>query len=350
MNDKLYSWTVIGAGPAGIAAVGLLLDHGIQSSEILWLDPSFKVGDLGEHWYEVSSNTTVSLFTEFLNGIEAFEYEKNKNTYDLNKIDPTDTCKLRCIVEPLQWVTSILKKKVASHKTTVAHLTQELGHWSLTTANLGVFNSQKIILATGSTPKSLNYDQYCKHEINITDALKPMCLEQQVDTDNTIAVFGSSHSAMIVIRDLLNIGIKKVINFYQSPIKFSVKMDNWILYDNTGLKGETAKWAREHMLGQCHNKINRYLSNDSNVQHYLPECDKVIYAVGFTPRTPISMDINLNAYDRHSGIIAPGLFGTGIGFPRQVRSPMGHIEMNVGLWKFMQDMRLMMPIWLRYGV
>ena len=42
-----YAWTVIGAGPAGIAAVGKLLDHGIAPEKIAWIDPAFAAGDLG---------------------------------------------------------------------------------------------------------------------------------------------------------------------------------------------------------------------------------------------------------------------------------------------------------------
>ena len=40
-----YSWTVIGAGPAGIAAVGRLLDHGIVGEQIAWIDPEFDIAD-----------------------------------------------------------------------------------------------------------------------------------------------------------------------------------------------------------------------------------------------------------------------------------------------------------------
>lgn len=36
-----YEWTVIGAGPAGIAAVGRLLDHGVAAERIAWVDPAF---------------------------------------------------------------------------------------------------------------------------------------------------------------------------------------------------------------------------------------------------------------------------------------------------------------------
>ena len=42
-----YTWTVIGAGPAGIAAVGRLLDHGIAPEEIAWIEPEFTAGDIG---------------------------------------------------------------------------------------------------------------------------------------------------------------------------------------------------------------------------------------------------------------------------------------------------------------
>jgi len=54
-----YAWTVIGAGPAGIAAVGRLLDQGIAPEKIAWVDPAFAGGDLGQRWRSVSSNTHV---------------------------------------------------------------------------------------------------------------------------------------------------------------------------------------------------------------------------------------------------------------------------------------------------
>lgn len=79
MNAELSTvrtqWTIIGAGPAGIAFVGKLLDAGIQPSQITWIDPAFKVGDFGTLWRPVSSNTTVRLFLAFLNAAESFGYK-----------------------------------------------------------------------------------------------------------------------------------------------------------------------------------------------------------------------------------------------------------------------------------
>lgn len=59
MKEKTFQWAIVGAGPAGIAAIGKLLDYGITPADILWLDPAFKVGDLGQLWQNVSSNTIV---------------------------------------------------------------------------------------------------------------------------------------------------------------------------------------------------------------------------------------------------------------------------------------------------
>ncbi len=67
-----YVWTVIGAGPAGIATVGRLLDHGIEPDEIAWIDPDFTGGDFGTRWRGVSSNTRVAGFLNYLAASPAF--------------------------------------------------------------------------------------------------------------------------------------------------------------------------------------------------------------------------------------------------------------------------------------
>src|SRR6202021_4190927 len=69
-----YTWTVIGAGPAGTAAVGKLLDQGVAPEKIAWIDPAFAGGDLGGKWRSVSSNTQVGLFLSYLNDSAAFRF------------------------------------------------------------------------------------------------------------------------------------------------------------------------------------------------------------------------------------------------------------------------------------
>ena len=103
-----YAWTVIGAGPAGIAAIGKLLDHGIAPDGIAWIDPAFAAGDLGGKWRSVSSNTQVGLFLDYLNGLSAFRFSAAP-PMPLPDADPQETCALALVADPLVWVTEHLR-------------------------------------------------------------------------------------------------------------------------------------------------------------------------------------------------------------------------------------------------
>jgi hypothetical protein len=54
------------------------------------------------------------------------------------------------------------------------------------------------------------------------------------------------------------------------------------------------------------------------------------------------------SYDRRTGIIAPGLFGFGVAFPEMRTTPLGDVSHPVGLWKFVNYLERVMPIWLQY--
>lgn len=347
MTDKEFSWAVVGAGPGGITAVGLLLDSGVPADGILWIDPQFQVGDFGQFWGEVNSNTRVSLFQDYLTGVNSFDYAQRTVSFELDEMDRDGFTLLKAMTDPLQWVTERLLQKVVAKKTHVNALKIENGCWELQTGQ-GFFRAEKVILATGSEPKSLDFPPVQK--IDIVTALTPSQLKQACTQDDLVAVFGSSHSAMIIIRNLIELGVKKVINFYQSPIRYAVLMDDWILYDDTGLKGETAKWVRENVAKRCLPQISRYLSTPEHIDAYLPLCSKAIYAVGFKPRHIPIRGISLADYDQSNGIIAPGLFGIGIGFPVTVFDPFSRKEANVGVWKFLKNLKRTLPIWQKYDI
>jgi hypothetical protein len=126
-------------------------------------------------------------------------------------------------------------------------------------------------------------------------------------------------------------------------------MGDWILFDNTGLKGHAAEWAHQHIDGNLPTNLARYFSDEANIARYLPECDKVIYATGFTQRNNIAISHYAHTdYNPHVGIIGPGLFGLGIGYPQEKPDPFGSTEMQVGLWKFMTYLNKVMPVWFKY--
>lgn len=345
MNKHKFKWAVVGAGPAGIAAVGKLLDNGISPEHILWLDPSFNIGDLGTFWRNVSSNTKVKYFKDFLLDVDAFNYH-NAPDFELNHLPEDQTCTLSYVVEPLQWVAEHLAQKVHAIKTTIHHMSLSERVWTLSSAN-ECYTAQNVILATGASPSSLNYPGL--KVISFDTAIDREKLAALVNPNETYGVFGSSHSAIIIVRYLVELGVKKVINFYRSPCRYAIELDDWILFDNTGLKGQTAAWARENIDGVLPENLVRYNTSEPNIARFLPECDQVIYAVGFEKRKNIVIgDYEDTRHNPHVGIIGPGLFGFGIAYPETKTDPFGNVESQVGLWKFMVYLNKVMPVWFKY--
>ncbi len=62
-NKKNFEWCVIGAGPAGIAAVGKLLDHDILAQKILWL---IIQGYMGCEEFHLYNFVVCNVFRHFL--------------------------------------------------------------------------------------------------------------------------------------------------------------------------------------------------------------------------------------------------------------------------------------------
>jgi len=341
-----YTWTVIGAGPAGIAAVGRLLDHGIAPEEIAWIDPEFTAGDLGGKWRAVPGNTHVASFLYYLTASPSFRFAEAPH-FELNDIDPEETCPLGLVADPLVWISQRLCERVAVYRTIATELSLQNRHWTVDTER-GEITSKNVILAVGSVPKKLAYAGL--DEIPVEAALDPQKLAQQPLEGATVAVFGSSHSAMIALPNLLANPVKKVINFYQSPLRYAVYLEDWILFDDTGLKGKAACWARENIDGVYPERLERYSVRSPEFHEILQECDHVVYTVGFERRQlPLTPQWGPLEYNAHNGILAPGLFGIGIAFPEYRTDPLGFGQHRVGLQKFMERCNDALPLWLRYG-
>lgn len=343
----VHQWAVIGAGPAGIATVGKLLDQGITPRDIAWIDPKFTVGDFGTRWRHVPSNTKVSLFLKFLQAAQSFDYQNCREDFALNHIDADQTCQLELMADPLQWVTNQLKEKATCFEDMALRLFLKDRRWHIKLHNAELF-AHNVVLAYGAEAKRLPYSTPA--EIPLQDAMDSKRIHDHCEKEQTIAVFGSSHSAILVLRNLVEHGVRRIINFYRSPLRFAVYLDDWILFDDTGLKGSTAEWAKEFLNGKLPAQLERVYSNEENVEHYLPQCDKAVYAIGFDRRQlPVIDGVEHVSYIEECGIIAPGLFGIGIAFPEGKFNPMGIYEHRVGLWKFMDYLQRVLPVWLSYS-
>lgn len=338
-------WTVIGAGPAGIATVGRLIDNGIQPDEIAWVDPGFAVGDFGTKWSVVSSNTRVSGFLRFLQASAAFQFHRAPD-FAIRELDPQQTCPLAMVAEPLHWITGQLAGQVVAVKARATRL--ELGgrRWQVRTDS-STLVSDNVVLAIGSEPRRLDHPGL--QEIPLDVAVDPQKLATESLDGMTVAVFGASHSTMLVLPNLLRQPVARIVNFYQHPLRYAVEFGDWTLFDDTGLKGHAAQWARENIDGTLPERLQRCLVDDPRFDELLSQCDRVVYTVGFEARRIDAPQWGPLLHNRANGIIAPGLFGVGIAFPGYRTDPAGFGEHRVGLQKFMEQLDTCMPIWLRYG-
>ncbi|UNE35270.1 NAD(P)-binding domain-containing protein [Vermiphilus pyriformis] len=342
--NKIYSWTIIGAGPAGIVTLGLLLEQGIQACDILWIDQYFNVGDLGRYYKQVPGNTPTQSFIEFIQCCSAFRECASPAIDRLYTYDLHTTYPLHIIIEPLQDITYHLLKKVPGlkgHVRTIDYKQNEKS-FDITTCN-GVYRSSNVILATGCHPRTLNYP--CKDVIPLEIALDSKALEKTISKRDTIAVVGSSHSAVLTLKNLCDISASRIINLYKQQIKTFLDTDGSTIVGTRPqepLGGQTAAWAQQTLLGTCPAHLIRLYNNKEARNAWLPICTKIIYAIGFD-RNIIRVDGQpVTSYDDHTGVIAPGLFGIGIAFPERIDDSESY---KIGLYDFMEYAQKTVPLW-----
>ncbi len=264
----------------------------------------------------------------------------------LRDADPQETCTLALVADPLVWVTEHLRERVQPFETTATALFLERRQWRIETEQQQL-TSKNVVLAVGAVPKKLAYPQL--KEIPVEVALDPEKLAGEPLGDATVAVFGSSHSSMIALPHLLRHPVEKVINFYRSPLRYAVNLDDWILFDDSGLKGRAAVWARENIDDVYPDRLERCWISSPDFEEKLAECDRAVYTVGFERRTlPETKQWGQLDYNPNNGILAPGLFGLGIAFPARATDRYGYVEYRVGLKKFIDHLHSVLPLWFRY--
>ena len=347
-QEACNAWAVIGAGPAGILTVGKLLDSGVSPSSIVWIDPEFQVGDLGAKWGQVSSNTNVALLLKSLNSSPSFLYNDAPIDFAINHLPPNEPCDLALVVEPLHWITNHLLQKVKTRIGTILSLKQDKDGWCLLTEKQEYLYAKNVVLATGA--ESIVHPS-SKPLIPVETAMDISLLRTQCHKQDVIGVIGSSHSAIVALYNLVELNVSRIINFYRSPLRYAVDMGDYILNDNTGLRGFSAKWARQYLGPSQPEHLERICINSSEYELKLQGCTKIIQAIGFKQRSlPKIQPYGDLSYNPFTGILAPGLFGTGFGYPAMVFCKPGLGEYAIGIWDFALQLDEVLPLWLRYGV
>lgn len=346
---------VVGAGPGGLTCLGNLLDHGLRSIAIA--DPSFTAGRIAERYREVPSNTKVKMFDGWARGTKSFqgvlERAPRPNAYTkLQSFDQEQGCSLGDAIDVARLISDGLRadERVKSITERVEELHFSRGVWEAPQHGL---TTSRVALATGSHPRPFDlHTRYNLKELDLDTALKPSLLRATLPRRSKVAVIGSSHSAILALKNLYEAG-HDVVNFYRSPLLYAEYKDGWILYDNTGLKGVAADWAREMPTQIVRHELDRdelvYKSALEGVTHV---CAAVGYAPNPIPRIvvdgseadptfdPLTGEFDLN------GERLPGLYGAGIAHPERVTDRAGNVESAVGWFKFMKFVNRVAPRWV----
>jgi thioredoxin reductase len=342
-----YDWTIIGGGPAGIIAVCLLLDMGMNPKRILWIDPTFSVGRMGDFYQGVVGNTDNQSWIDFLTASPTMAALVEEDVAYINTLSSDAFEPLSLIVKPLEKVTQYLKNKVVLQEGFTNALDFHSDVWHVALSRGDLFTSRHVILATGSKPKELAYE-HDAHVIPLDYALNYYVLQEIVHRNDTVGVFGSAHSAILILKYLCDIPHRDTYSFYNSEVSYAIDASGNMTNNPFGLKGKTAEWARDILEKSCPENLHRVKNTKENRETFLPLCNKVIFAVGYKQNTiPVIQEngtsVDTMNFDPQTGVIGTRLYGIGIAFPGAVEKSAKTGQ--IGLFSFMKYALLAMPEW-----
>jgi hypothetical protein len=224
-------------------------------------------------------------------------------------------------------------------------------------------DAKMLVLATGSKPKYITLPTSKPTNLDLDLTLDRAQLRKTVPRDQptTIGIVGTSHSAVVVIMNLYELATSthrqlKIKWFVRSDLTYAQEMDGWILRDNTGLKGASAEFAKEHLEPDRlpHSPVGKYLTQvhcpdaaSPDMKPELETCNYIVQAIGFV-REPIPElrpegtkgKVVNNVHWSHEtgelleepwkkgemGNALPNAYGAGIAFPEGVTDPFGNRE------------------------
>ncbi|KAL4784244.1 pyridine nucleotide-disulfide oxidoreductase-domain-containing protein [Aspergillus varians] len=383
---------VVGAGPAGLAVVGSLLEK--QLGSIVWVDPYFQGGRVNRKYREVPSNTKVALFQAFATAVQPFRTVINStrlpNAFTtMAKLEQEKPCHLHHAADVVRALTDGIVKMDLVHACRGIVTAANLDYTRAWTVRIQDADSadevevmtSRLIFCTGSSPTQVPIPVHgdSVQRLDLDVVLKPSELASTLPQDSpcTVAVIGASHSAILALLNLVNLARTshphlRIKWFTRHPLRYAEYKDGWILRDNTGLKGRAADFARRQLedsalptseAGQFITKIDcggGQINEAAQYQRHLPSCTYLTQAVGYTrdplpelsinrsllPSDDLIWDSSFGGFTDPNGRIIPGLHGAGIAFPERVVDPHGNVEHAVGFFKFMKFLKRVSPQWV----
>ncbi len=331
---------IIGAGASGILLSLLLHQSGMTTSDFCIVDPHFDGGALQRKWMNVVSNTTWSATTHaFHRCLPLFKLPSWAQHLPPDKPTPLHTIAklLRDLFIPL---------KIQTIRGTVCQATwkSENEEWtvSIQSGREGTteINCKRLLFAQGSFSKQ--YDTSIP-SIPLDIALDVARLKTYLSPSDQVVVFGTNHSGTLVLKNLVDLGVKHITAVHKSSRPFIWARDGE--YDGLKLDGAT---IADSIVSGTYASIRLIpYENTPGLIKETRNASWVVYATGFQPDTSIRV-MNDNTvvsyieYDPKTGALKnlPNAWGFGIAYPSQA---LDGIHYDVGISSFMEHFYRQIP-------
>jgi len=331
---------IIGAGISGLLLILLLAETSIPLNTICVVDPHFDGGDLFRKWSSVISNTpwsvTISNVQKYLPSVKfpkwalALPLDKPTPVYIIAKL-------IRECAEP------VLKQVKCMYGNAIST------DWSSQSSKWTVYIQKEqsrtsvecdgICLTYGSEPKELDASI---PSIPLEIALDHNRLSKFIDPQDKVIVFGTRHSGVHVLKNLVDCNVNSIIGLYKGLQPFIYARDGE--YD--GIKLDGALIADEIIAGKYPSVQLIPISNISAILREVRSAKWAVYAIGFEPRSSVKITIDGEQlskmeYDKSAKILnVSSMWGFGIAYPSQ--APDG-IHWDVGVSSFLEHIHGQVP-------
>lgn len=332
---------IIGAGVSGLLLVLLLAETSLELNTVTIVDPYFDGGDLMRKWSSVMSNTpwsvTVTNIEKYLPSVKipkwALELPSDKPTPVSTIVKLIREC-AKPVLEKVNRVHGVVESANWNSSETMWNITVRKEQTTTT------IQSKSLCFTYGSKPKELDISVPC---IPLEVALDPKRLQLYVESHHKVIVFGTRHSGVYVLKNLINASVKSIIGVYNGSTHFTWARDG--AYD--GIKLEAASIADDIVVNK-YPELKLYpMSKFSTILREVRTVDWVVYAIGFEPchNIKLSIDdvpiIHNFEYELNGKLLhCPSAWGFGIAYPSQ--APDG-IHWDVGVSSFLEHIHRQIP-------
>jgi len=319
MPIEQFKYGIVGFGISGQLLVCELLKRNIPSKDIVILDKTFLGGALATEYGSVLSNTQWWKTKKALKHYESWSID-SLSSMD-QKVSEQECTPVRSIAKAC-FETAKKASKEVERKTTTVHMIEKTTQGWAIQHSYGKVLVEKLFLCPGGVPKSIQIDL---PQIPLEIALDILRLHTHVSKEDTVLVFGTSHSGTICLDHLHALGIS-AIGVYKDQVPFTFADEGAY----SGLKEESAVIARKILAGKYPNISLISWSDTLKMMKSIQSATKYISATGFLGNSVFGADYS--AYDPATGKVSnqQNLYGFGMAYPGiSVVDGKTHIDVSV---------------------